>query len=343
MASKFVMALFSTAAAANNPPPDWPQLRILHRDCGTAKNGTQTTHALTSSTQPNIIDAGQATLVKVLGNVDKDVSSVHINATMDVRGAKFSACEGDGTSDVMCAHNIANVTLHPFDLPIKKGELHVAMHVNTDPVLAPVVPFNVRIEATDEASGPLLCVDMTVSGSCGVNFAPVEAPTPAPTGQHVEYVEAEDDVQTIGHMLRIPADPKIDQHPYHDDFCQQPGNFCVEKVDNLVNAPSWGASDVVEIPDHAQKMAGSLHKVVGVRGSRYQRSLVCHRIDAQTIGCHPEHDMVNSLWELTTEMSQPNSSRITTGTLYMMCHLKLCHVTQPGSMMVVPPSKSLVV
>jgi len=302
------------------------QLSVVHRDCSVT-GGFGQSYAHLNSITPNNFTVGHSPPLAIVGDLESDVPAVSFTGALAIKGVSVANCTGDGTEDLFCSHSLGNITVKAVDLPLKKGQLHLDMHVDTDKVLGGVIPYDFVLHATDEKNQTVLCTEMLVQlGGC-IFMAKGES-----------HWETEENVLTVGQTLQIgPDETGGDESPYHDDFCHSIGNLCVDGVQEAARLPSWGNSDVIEIPAHSTKLAGTSHKILSIRGAKYRRALVCHRLaDGSKIGCHNEHLHSSALWTVKTEMKRLGSDETEIATLQMMCHVKGCHVVSPGSMMVVP-------
>jgi len=302
-------------------------LAVVHRDCSVT-GGFGQSYAHLNSITPNNFTVGHSPPLAIVGDLESDVSRITFNGALSIKGVSVANCTGDGTEDLFCSHPLGNITVKAVDLPLKKGKLNLEMHVDTDKVLGGVIPYDFVLHAVDQQNQTVLCTEMlTQLGWCiGMQT------------DKLDHWETEENVLTVGQTLHIgPDETSGDESHYHEDFCHTHGNLCVDGVEDVAKLPTWGNSEVIEIPTHSTKLAGTSHKILSVRGTKYNRALACHRLaDGSKIGCHKEHLHSSALWTVTTEMKRLGSDETEIATLRMMCHEAGCHVVTPGSMMVVP-------
>jgi cathepsin F len=154
---RFALAGLATAEAAT--------LAVTYEDCG-AK------HASVTDLQPTSIHTGRTETVTGTGTVDEDVTSAHFTATVKALGATLSTCDGDGTTDIVCnlPMGVGKITVKALSFPIPQGTVSIPVEVKTSVLIpASLANVDVHIEATEQNSESVICLDVHTSKALGDN------------------------------------------------------------------------------------------------------------------------------------------------------------------------------
>merc|ERR1719242_912918 len=145
------------------------QLAVVHRDCSVT-GGFGGSYGHLNSITPNNFSIGRSPPLSVVGDLASDVSRITFTGALAIKGVSVANCTGDGTEDLFCSHSLGNITVKAVDLPLKKGQLQLEMHVDTDEVLGGVIPDEFELHAMDEQNKSVLCTNMYIQlGSCHPN------------------------------------------------------------------------------------------------------------------------------------------------------------------------------